>query len=223
MKQRITYAMGISIVLLTAALVANAYKANSDLEDRYNTIHDLTQTLAQKNSTIIDLRGKMMTNVQLEKEKNDKLSLELTEVKRKLEKERVDFLEQLEKKDRLLSNKPEKLSSNKEQASKGISYMATYYDANAASTGKSPGHPAYGITYSGRKVQAGVTIAVDPNVIPLGSWVEVVFPDGRVEKRRADDTGSKIKGKKIDIYVPDASEYGKHQVSVRVISTPEGM
>ncbi len=105
----------------------------------------------------------------------------------------------------------------------GSNYMnfeATYYDLGWASTGKRPGDKAYGITRSGRPVEAGVTIAVDPTVIPLGSWVEIVHADGRVEKRRADDTGSAIKGHILDLYVPNAKGYGRDHVKVRILSTP---
>ncbi|TJY38585.1 DUF348 domain-containing protein [Cohnella pontilimi] len=72
----------------------------------------------------------------------------------------------------------------------------TAYSAGVASTGKSKGHPEYGITRSGTRVQEGRTIAVDPKVIPLGWWVYI---EG-IGLRRAEDTGSAIKGKKIDVY-----------------------
>ena len=51
------------------------------------------------------------------------------------------------------------------------------------------------------------TIAVDPNVIPLGSYCTVVFPDGRVFECRAEDTGGMVYGYHIDMYVdePDVS------------------
>jgi len=78
----------------------------------------------------------------------------------------------------------------------------TAYSANAASTGKSSGHPQYGLTYTGTKVTEGRTIAVDPKVIPLGWWVYI---EG-IGFRRAEDIGSGVKGNKIDIYF-DSSEY----------------
>ena len=110
------------------------------------------------------------------------------------------------------------LQAKRQSKSNWMTFTATYYDADFASTGKSPGHPAYGVTATGEKVQDGVTVAVDPKVIPLGSWVEVKYPDGRVEKRKATDTGGAIKGKKIDIYIAQASyTSGKHQVKVRVL------
>lgn len=70
-----------------------------------------------------------------------------------------------------------------------------------ATCGKSPDHPAYGITASGAPVEEGVTCAVDPEVIPLGSEVRVLYVDGTVEQFQATDTG--VKGEWVDIYTPD--------------------
>lgn len=67
--------------------------------------------------------------------------------------------------------------------------------------GKTPGHPAYGITASGLPVEEGVTCAVDPEVIPLFSEVYIQYADGTVEQFRATDTG--VKGEWVDIYTPD--------------------
>lgn len=78
----------------------------------------------------------------------------------------------------------------------------TAYSADFASTGKRKGHPEYGITASGAKVKEGRTIAVDPDVIPLGWWVYI---EG-IGLRRAEDTGGAIKGKKIDVYY-DSEKY----------------
>lgn len=72
----------------------------------------------------------------------------------------------------------------------------TAYDAGVNSTGKTEDHPWYGMTFTGTKVTEGRTIAVDPKVIPLGWWVYI---EG-IGFRRAEDTGSAIKGNKIDIY-----------------------
>jgi 3D (Asp-Asp-Asp) domain-containing protein len=54
-----------------------------------------------------------------------------------------------------------------------------------------------GITYTGTKATVGRTVAVDPAVIPLGSWLYI---EG-FGWRRAEDTGGKVKGNVIDIYV----------------------
>lgn len=169
--------------------------------------------------------------IHLLKKQERKKNLELNEVKEKYET--LDHeKETLHQKNAELHDKidslQEKVNSLEEQISKKKkkkevtlasreswqTFKATYYDAGFQSTGKRPGHPAYGITKSGRKVKEGVTIAVDPNVIPLGTWIYVKYPDGRIEKRRADDTGGLVKGRHIDIYVPDASGYGTHPVEV---------
>jgi uncharacterized protein YabE (DUF348 family)/3D (Asp-Asp-Asp) domain-containing protein len=64
----------------------------------------------------------------------------------------------------------------------------------AASSGKSPDHPNYGITASGRPAGTG-TVAVDPNVIPFRS--EVYVPGYGIGY--AGDTGGGIKGRWIDL------------------------
>jgi uncharacterized protein YabE (DUF348 family)/3D (Asp-Asp-Asp) domain-containing protein len=80
----------------------------------------------------------------------------------------------------------------------------TAYSAGEESTGKKKGDPGYGKTASGTTVQQGRTIAVDPDVIPLGWWVYI---DG-IGLRRAEDTGGAIKGNKIDVYY-DSEAYVK--------------
>lgn len=72
----------------------------------------------------------------------------------------------------------------------------SHYDCCAQCCGKDDG-----ITASGRKATPGVTVAVDPNVIPLGSDVLVDYGDGEIHYYRADDTGSAIKGDKLDLCV----------------------
>lgn len=93
----------------------------------------------------------------------------------------------------------------------------TAYTAGAESTGKNPGDPGYGITATGTRATEGITIAVDPEVIPLGWWVYIPG----VGYRRAEDTGSAVKGKIIDVYIEDlskAKKFGrKHGNTVYVI------
>ena len=67
-------------------------------------------------------------------------------------------------------------------------------------------------TKSGTIPQEGRTIAVDPDVIPLGTQVII---DGKVYT--AEDTGSAVKGNVIDIYFnnhEDTEEYGRQNREV---------
>ncbi len=62
-----------------------------------------------------------------------------------------------------------------------------------------------GKTASGTTATSGRTVAVDPDVVPLGSEVEIVMPDGRMFRRTAEDTGGAVKGKVFDVHI-DASD-----------------
>lgn len=52
----------------------------------------------------------------------------------------------------------------------------------------------------------GVSVAVDPAVIPLGSDVLVDYGDGDIRYYRADDTGSAVKGNHIDLCMASHQE-----------------
>lgn len=81
--------------------------------------------------------------------------------------------------------------------------------------GKSPDHPAYGITYSGLPVVEHLTCAVDPGVIPLYADVFVQYADGSIEQLWATDTG--VTGNAVDIYTPDydyAIQCGRQSLTV---------
>lgn len=77
------------------------------------------------------------------------------------------------------------------------------------------GPNAQGKTASGTTPQAGRTIAVDPNIIPLGSKVLV---NGK--QYIAEDTGSAVKGKVVDVYFDShqqALAWGRKPVNVEVL------
>lgn len=99
-------------------------------------------------------------------------------------------------------------------------YLGTYtcyaYCACEKCTGKTPDDSAYGITASGAAATVGRTIAVDPEVIPLGNLLLV---DGI--PYIAEDTGDgNICGQALDIYFDDhiqAVNYGVQQHDVWII------
>ncbi|NOU92083.1 LysM peptidoglycan-binding domain-containing protein [Paenibacillus sp. LMG 31456] len=100
-----------------------------------------------------------------------------------------------------------------------LSSTLTAYTAGIESTGKTASHPQYGITYSGSKAEEGRTIAVDPSIIPIGT---TVYIDG-VGIRTAEDTGSAVRGSRIDVFMDDVGQalnFGvKRNVKVYVLST----
>ncbi|MUT67578.1 3D domain-containing protein [Paenibacillus sp. NEAU-GSW1] len=104
--------------------------------------------------------------------------------------------------------------------SEQLQVKATAYSAAASENGK------WGaVDYFGNPLKVG-TIAVDPNVIPLGTQVYITGYDhnglpigGMVAK--ATDTGGAIKGNRIDIFVPgtsaQASNFGIQNVKVYIL------
>lgn len=109
---------------------------------------------------------------------------------------------------------------------KAVEVVATGYYAGRESTGKSPGHPEYGVTYSGMKVTrdatAFSTIAADPAIFPIGTVLYIPgYGYGIVA-----DTGSAIKGRRIDLYFETKDqvykEWGKKTLNVFVVRKGDG-
>ncbi|UII55394.1 3D domain-containing protein [Cytobacillus spongiae] len=101
---------------------------------------------------------------------------------------------------------------------------ATGYTAGYESTGKNPGHPQFGITYSGVKVRRDLysTVAADLRVFPIGT---ILFIPGYGYGVVADKGGA-IKGNKVDLYydtVEDVYEnWGKKTLEIYVIEKGKG-
>ncbi|RKQ84692.1 3D domain-containing protein [Brockia lithotrophica] len=105
-----------------------------------------------------------------------------------------------------------------------VRVVATAYTEGRESTGKTPGHPAYGVTASGVKVRRDrfSTIAADPREFPYGT---VLFIPGYGFGVVA-DTGGLVRGKHIDLYVPSVREalydWGRRTVEVYVLAWGTG-
>lgn len=102
-------------------------------------------------------------------------------------------------------------SSKPSSASKEFTMSSTAYTANCSGCS---GYTATGINLKANPNKK--VVAVDPNVIPLGSrvWVE------GYGEAIASDTGGNIVGNKIDVHVPDksaASSWGRRTVTVKVL------
>jgi 3D (Asp-Asp-Asp) domain-containing protein len=107
-----------------------------------------------------------------------------------------------------------------------VEVVATGYFAGKESTGKNPGHPEYGVTFSGIKVQRNKhslsTIAADPLFFPIGSVLYIPgYGYGVVA-----DTGSAIKGNRIDLYFETKDqvykEWGKKTLNIFIVKKGAG-
>jgi 3D (Asp-Asp-Asp) domain-containing protein len=101
-------------------------------------------------------------------------------------------------------------------------FKATAYSADVSENGK------YGARdYMGNSLQLG-TVAVDPNVIPLGSKLYIEgydfngLPTGGMYAN-ATDTGGAVKGNRLDIHVPgytskDLRKFGIQEIKVFILT-----
>jgi len=99
-----------------------------------------------------------------------------------------------------------------------ISVIATHYTASCEG--------CIGITKNGTDVRQTIysggkrIIAVDPDVIPLNSTVQVTYEDGTTFKAIAADVGASIKNKRIDVLVASESEafrLGRQRATVTIL------
>lgn len=96
---------------------------------------------------------------------------------------------------------------------KKITMTATAYSTSASENG------GYTVSAMGNPLGYGI-VAVDPNVIPLGSTVYVTAADGSwtYGVASAEDTGGAIKGNKIDLCYPsNAMDFGRRSCVVYVL------
>lgn len=121
---------------------------------------------------------------------------------------------------------PEDPAANREAqlmpwANKIEDCLVTHYDTCMECCGKTDG-----ITASGAQATPGVTVAVDPAVIPLGADVLVDYGDGLLRQYRAEDVGGTVKGAHVDICVAsheEAVELGRGTATVYWMAPEEGI
>lgn len=95
----------------------------------------------------------------------------------------------------------------------------THYDCCVLCCGKTDS-----VTASGLQATPGVTVGVDPDVIPLGSDVLVDYGDGEIHYYRADDAGGAVKGNHIDLCVAshdEALQLGRRTTTVYWVAQEE--
>ncbi len=97
------------------------------------------------------------------------------------------------------------------QADLNGKYIATAYNQS-------------GTTASGVQTQRHV-VAADPDILPIGSRVKIKHAGRYSGEYVVADTGEKIQGRRLDIYIPSeraCRKFGRKQVRVRVVSVGDG-
>lgn len=77
-----------------------------------------------------------------------------------------------------------------------------------------------GETADGDVTKYRETVAADPDVIPLGSRVQIEDAGQWSGIYTVTDTGRKVQGNHVDIFIPDAAaakEFGKKRVRLRIL------
>lgn len=78
-----------------------------------------------------------------------------------------------------------------------------------------------GTTASGKKTVEGRTVAADPAILPKGTRIQVADAGPYDGDYIVQDTGLKIKGREIDIFIDnpvEARKFGKQPVRVKVLA-----
>jgi 3D (Asp-Asp-Asp) domain-containing protein/uncharacterized protein YxeA len=174
------------------------------LEENNRSLRD---EVFDKNSQLHNQQGEIeeyKLDIKEQKVKNGDLKKKLEEAKKSVESRPSKPTHQVQ------VSRGEMRSTNVQR------FEVTAYTAGVESTGKSPDHPDYGLTASGKYVKQGTTIACPPS-IPFGTKMKI---DG-VGYRVCQDRGSDIVSGRLDIYMDSlsaAQSFGRQNLLVQVMN-----
>lgn len=155
--------------------------------------------------------------------------------KQEAEQQLIEIQTQIDKVNAQIYSTEERLKRVETEVSRSASRTmhmeVTAYDLSVESCGKAPGSYGYGITatgvnLAGHSLESARAIAVDPNVIPLGSRVRIKFDNPKLKHLngiyRAVDTGGGIRGNHIDLFMGEGSyqeciSFGRQTARVEVL------
>jgi 3D (Asp-Asp-Asp) domain-containing protein len=120
--------------------------------------------------------------------------------------------------DRIMPMVAERVPPDRILASGSLQIRHTLQVRLTGYTNQPPGNGAHGyLTRSGTQVRWGI-VAVDPQVIPLGSRLMI---EGFDDVFVAEDTGGGVRGSHVDIYFPDYFSAVQFGVQYRTIAILE--
>ncbi|PAV30326.1 hypothetical protein CIL05_07600 [Virgibacillus profundi] len=184
----------------------NVSELDAEVNDLSSDISELNTDIKEYNNTITKQQEKLK-ELKTDKEQLKKDNKKLNNTIQKKD-EKLDGLVQL-------SNTSRNKSKSAKTTSTTKTMEVTAYTASCKGCS--------GITYKGTNVQntkyhpSGYRIvAVDPNVVPLGTLIEV-----NGETYIADDIGSAIKGNRLDLLFSSKSnalQFGRQQLKVNILN-----
>lgn len=203
------------VFFLLAAIFYRINDLQAENKDQYKENHKRSQEIIELHSQIkameldtTNTKTDLESVIQSMKEQQTKAENHITE----LENSNVKLKQEVERLGKQAQQVSTVKSSKKEEASDWVSFEASAYTAKCKG--------CTGITSTGKNIRNQSVdhkvIAVDPNVIPLGSLVEVQG----YGTFTALDTGGAIKGHKVDILhqtYKSATNFGRRTVKIRII------
>ncbi|MEK5205255.1 3D domain-containing protein [Bacillus sp. FSL R10-2789] len=243
MRRKVLIATAVTFPLLLSLFLGDLSRNLSNQVKAQSKKIELHQNQnAKLERTNVELQKEKAT-LESEKQKADNQVTELTNERSSLNEQVNDLSNQLEqtkqklevaeKKAKELESKPvassppkvqsaPKVQSTTTQNSDWKNFMSTAYTTHA--NGDKFSAAKWGdLTATGTTVKQGRTIAVDKNVIPLGSKVEIQFPPEYSYLNGvyiAEDTGNAIIGNKIDVYLDSievANQFGIRNIKLRIL------
>lgn len=214
LSHRKTVALFLGFLIIIFGISLNNYRMVKDRNIKIEAIEEINDKLG-------DDKAKLLDEKQQRDEKIEELILEVNDKVKKIKnlEEEINNLNQKNnelnnlikelKANSNKSNEDNKRASSRSSSLNGFSnFKATTY-STYANGDKLAGKQWGNKTATGTTVRQGRTIAVDPNIIPLGSKVEIIFGNGFDYLNgiyTAEDTGNAIKGNKIDVYLDNYKE-----------------
>lgn len=136
----------------------------------------------------------------------DNIAIEMIYIHNNIVKEEVEVVEEV-------------IIEEEEDVSNKILFKATAYDLSVQSCGKRVGSKGYGITASGTDIsnktrEEAMSVAVDSDIIKLGTKLRITFPEPYEHFNgiyTANDTGSAINGYIVDIFMGDFRSNKSHK------------
>lgn len=199
-----TWAIIVSVQLkqehdLNKTLYKQVSNAHSQLSDSYNTLRDLKN----KNIFLLKEKESILNDLKSLKERNDSLNKKLKELNNLKHSDSTSYTPPVSRGGGL---------------SRSITMRATAYGTNEVDDYAGPDNR----TASGVMPRVGVTIAADPDRLPMGTKVKIEcasYPSINGDYI-VQDTGNAIHGNRIDIYMGSNKRrmmcFGVRKVSVTV-------